>query len=296
MLLVWINIPDESNSSNQLIIMIFAKHPVVLLAAIIISCTNESVKSFVPSRETLTNTEYGPSDSLKSIHVFVALCDNKSQGIVPVPSKIGNGQDPNNNLYWGAAAGVKTFFKRSTEWTLIETIKKPSEIVLERAVFKHKKENVYLIADAYDGAAIKQCTADFFSAGAGKEKKVVNVGQQQIGTNGNAQLIAYVGHDGLMDFSLESYSLRQDTLKRDAIMLACISKSYFKKGVQLAGMNPVIWSTGLMSPEAYTLKAAIDGWIIGETNAQIRERAAAAYNQYQHCGMKGARNLLVSGY
>src|SRR5688572_22804615 len=28
------------------------------------------------------------------IHIFVALCDNKYQGIVPVPAKIGNGQDP----------------------------------------------------------------------------------------------------------------------------------------------------------------------------------------------------------
>ena len=35
----------------------------------------------------------------KIIHVFVALCDNDSQGIVPVPKKIGNGNDPDNNLY-----------------------------------------------------------------------------------------------------------------------------------------------------------------------------------------------------
>ena len=35
----------------------------------------------------------------KIIHVFVALCDNKYQGIVPVPKAIGNGQYPANNLY-----------------------------------------------------------------------------------------------------------------------------------------------------------------------------------------------------
>lgn len=35
----------------------------------------------------------------KTIHVLVALCDNKYQGIVPVPEKIGNGQDPDQNLY-----------------------------------------------------------------------------------------------------------------------------------------------------------------------------------------------------
>ena len=43
---------------------------------------------------------------VKTIHVFVALYDNKYQGIIPVPQKIGNGQDPRLNLYWGAGYGV----------------------------------------------------------------------------------------------------------------------------------------------------------------------------------------------
>ncbi|MDR2238683.1 MAG: hypothetical protein LBE92_21425 [Chryseobacterium sp.] len=55
-------------------------------------------------------------EKTKTIHVLVALCDNKYQGIVPVPEKIGNGQDPDQNLYWGAAYGVRTYFKKSKEW------------------------------------------------------------------------------------------------------------------------------------------------------------------------------------
>ena len=42
------------------------------------------------------------------VHVVVALCDNEHQGIVPVPATLGNGQDPRNNLYWGALYGVRT--------------------------------------------------------------------------------------------------------------------------------------------------------------------------------------------
>ena len=45
----------------------------------------------------------------KSIHIFVALCDNKYQGIVPVPAKIGNGQEPNANLYWGCGYGIDSW-------------------------------------------------------------------------------------------------------------------------------------------------------------------------------------------
>ena len=51
-----------------------------------------------------------------------------------------------------------------------------------------------------------------------------------------------------------------------------------------------------MAPEAYTLKAAIDGWIKKETDIEIRERAAQAYHKYQKCGINGARNLIVTGF
>lgn len=57
-----------------------------------------------------------------------------------------------------------------------------------------------------------------------------------------------------------------------------------------------VWTKGLMAPEAYTIKWALDGWVLNETSAQIRERAAQAYNHYQKCGIKAARRLLVTGY
>ena len=46
------------------------------------------------------------------VHLVVALCDNKNQGIVPVPRSLGNGQDPRSNLYWGARFGVRGYFGR----------------------------------------------------------------------------------------------------------------------------------------------------------------------------------------
>jgi hypothetical protein len=51
-----------------------------------------------------------------------------------------------------------------------------------------------------------------------------------------------------------------------------------------------------MSPEAYVLSAAIDGWMKKESNEQIRLRAADAYNKYQHCGGNAARALFATGW
>lgn len=226
-----------------------------------------------------------PNDTLikadtRVIHVFVALCDNKNQGIVPVPAAIGNGQDAANNLYWGCAGGVKGYFKKTGTWKLLTTIKNPSKNILERCVFKNAEQDAWLVADAYDGIAIKQCIADFFTASAG----------------GSSQMIAYVGHDGLMEFSLDVYPVKKNDTKRETIILSCISKKYFKYGIQQSGARPLLWSTGLMSPEAYTLEAALSGWLKNETPEQIRARAAKAYDKYQKCGVKAATRLLVTGW
>ena len=99
------------------------------------------------------------------------------------------GQDPENNLYWGCAYGIKTYFKRSKEWKFIKS-EKLNSIVLERVVFKHITEkDTYLVADAYDGRYIKECTKDFLSASSGIEKNTIELNGKTIGIDGNAGLI-----------------------------------------------------------------------------------------------------------
>src|SRR5229473_8150857 len=93
--------------------------------------------------------------SPRLVHVFVALADNQHQGIVPVPAALGNGRDAQRNLYWGAAYGVKTYFKASKDWELVWSGRGPKDAILERCVFKSGKNDVYLVADAYEGSQIK---------------------------------------------------------------------------------------------------------------------------------------------
>ncbi|THU32553.1 hypothetical protein FAM09_27410 [Niastella caeni] len=233
--------------------------------------------------------------SVKTVHVFVALCDNKYQGIVPVPAGIGNGQDPNSNLYWGCSAGISTYFKNSKEWVFIKKYK-TDYVRLERLVFKHKWKKYYLVADAYDGRYIKECTIDFFKSCAGQVKDTLQINGHTVGINGNGKLIAYIGHDGLMDFSLNQRFQNTDSLTRDAIILACKSKKYFTPLLAPTKANPLVWTTGLMCPEAYTLHDALTSYIKNEPVESIRSNAARAYARYQKCGEKAARNLLVAGW
>ena len=246
------------------------------------------------------NVYSNSQNSSKTIHVFVALCDNKYQGIIPVRPALGNGDDPRNNLYWGALYGVKTTFKKSSDWDLLSTINKPADNILERCVFKHTKNEIYLVADAYRGREIKQATVDFLTAAAGGDAEAVSVGSDSetmsIYTGGAADMLVYIGHDGLMDFTLSRYPKKANSKIRETIILACKSRMFFTPAIRQAGAKPLLWTTGLMAPEAYTLEAALAGWAIGETDEEIRQRAAQAYHKYQNCGLKAAQNLFATGF
>jgi hypothetical protein len=238
------------------------------------------------------------------VHVFVALADNAHQGIVPVPAVLGNGDDPARNLYWGAAFGVRTYFRRDSEWQEIAVTENPNPFIIERSLFFQARSNTYLIADAYRGREIKRAISDFFQAAAGLDPDIGEIKTKGSGKvirlAGKPALVVYVGHDGLMDFTLaktfQGAPQGTDGEKREAIVLACASKSYFASGLRPTAAQPLLWTTGLLAPEAYTLKAALDGWTAGESAQEIRGRAAAAYAKYQKCGTTAARRLFASGW
>ena len=234
------------------------------------------------------------------VHVFVALADNQHQGIIPVPATLGNGSDPQRNLYWGAAYGLKTFFKASKEWELIWSGRPSKAAILERCIFKYGEEDVFLVADAYEGSQIKSAASDFLSAAAGKgaEKLSVkaNSSESSISIGGDAVLTVYIGHDAFIDFQIPPITGSKGSKQRRVIVLACASKSFFAPYIRQTGAEPLLWTTGLMAPEAYTLKAALDGWIAGEQDEAIRRRAAQAYDKYQKCGSRAALRLFATSW
>ncbi|MBD3257230.1 hypothetical protein GF377_02265 [candidate division GN15 bacterium] len=232
---------------------------------------------------------------LKVVHAYVALCDNHHQGIVPVAEHLGNGQSPRTNLYWGALYGVRTFFSRSDDWTLALIKEDPRSAVLERCVFRSADSAVMLVADAYDGREIKAAIQDFLASVAGLTMDTAAVENGLVVCGGASDMVAYVGHNGLKDHALESYPTRRDSVCRETIILACASKPYFSRALDSAGACPLLWTTGLMAPEAYTLLAAVESWAAGEPSDSVRAAAAAAYCKYQNCGLAAARRLLVGG-
>lgn len=259
-------------------------------------CTYSQTENSIIQIETKTETIAKIKNEARVIHVLVALCDNKNQGIVPVPAAIGNGEDAQKNLYWGAAYGVKTFFGKSANWTKIAEIDNPKENILQRIVFKHKRENVYFVADAYQGSKMRETIDDFFAAASGAKLENIKINDLTVQILGSANVIAFVGHNGLMDFDLKTEPQKKDEEPREAIILACASRNYFSAPLKKTSATPLVWTTNLMAPEAYILHDALEGWVKNESAQQIRIRAAAAYAKYQKISQRSAENLLVTGW
>lgn len=242
----------------------------------------------------------------RTAHVVVALCDNQYQGIVKVPQALGNGQDPKHNLYWGAGYGIKTFFNKQKNWTLIEQRTDLASPVLERVVFQYGHQPVYLVADAYDGRFIKESMRDFFHYSAGLKSDVLKIKDTTIFAGGRADMVVFVGHNGLMDWHLSSVidesgllsaaaPLRELQVSRQAAVFACKSQQYFSSSLKKTGISPAMLTTQFMAPEAYVVEALIDGWRQNKSKQQIHQQVAQVYSQYQKL-KNPARKLFTTEY
>lgn len=229
------------------------------------------------------------------IQIITVLCDNKYQGIVPVPKGIGNGQEAKNNLYWGAGYGVKTYFTKSKDWKKITFTSVKENFILDDFLIQHNLiDSVFLYASAYDGRNMKEGIEDLFLFAAGKKYLNLKVNNLNIQFGSGADLIIFVGHNGLMDFSINQIPEKIDKKQRALAVFACYSKSYFYDLIKSQNNIPLILTNGLMCPEAYTSFALINSFMKNESHPQIKKAVADAYNKYQKCGAKAAMNLFFT--
>lgn len=216
------------------------------------------------------------------IHVFVALADNDHQGIAPVPAAIGNGDDAGKNLYWGCAEALPAALKSGGTWKLTATSKGSKSSILERKVFTHRDGKFEIVADAYRGQSIKECTLDFL-ASLSSETSLAEF-----------PLAIYVGHNGLMDFDLPAEATAKRGPGRGAVIFCCKSRDYFSAPLTAVNAKPVLLTTQLMYPGGFLVRAVADGIVAKETPEQIRQRAAAAYAKNQSIAVKAAAGVFAT--
>ena len=219
---------------------------------------------------------HAASAAPRKVAVFVALCDNATQGIVPVPAKIGDGDKPDANLYWGCTDGFSGCFKASKAWKLQKKETPEDKRIFERLIYLNASANVQVTAEAWRGSEIKACLTAF-------ETALVS---------GKHDLCAYIGHNVLMDAAIEPPVAR--SLKPcDAIVLCCMSESYFKDRLAKLDCRPVMLTTQLMYPGSFILRDALPVWAKGGSSEEVRDAGAAAYARNQKISVKAAKGVFA---
>lgn len=211
------------------------------------------------------------------IHVFVALADNTSQGIAKVPAKIGNGDDAENNLYWGNSEGFKGVFTRSKAWKLEKAEPNPASEILDRRTYRHASKDCVLIAEAWRGKKIHQCLEAFLASL--RDRK--------------ADLSAFIGHNGLMDAPIPLSAVSTDNTAKPAaaVVLCCISGRYFQPHLTALQARPVLTTDQLMYPGSFLLRDALEVWLRNGARPEIRQAAARAYAANQGISVKAATGV-----
>ena len=238
----------------------------------------------LPSVPAFADPNLLAHQTIRKALVIVSLADNRHQGIVPIKASLGNGQDPANNLYWGALYGVKSYFKRHKDFAVLA---QPGEFqtgVLDQiTITPTSHKGVKVEAVAIDGFHQKIAVSQFFN----------NITQ----TN-TYDLVVFMGHNALMDFEFKgpSKNIAQDvTLPRrqKAAVIACQSKRFFNPLLSLTNADPYVMTNGNMAPEAYVLEGILNAWLKDESAKQAQDRAAERYAHFQKIPLKNAKWLFT---
>ncbi len=237
-----------------------------------------------------------PVFSTRVIHVIVALADNEAQQGLKVSGVGGNGADPASNILWGAGFGVRSHFDWAPEWVRLETRAPDGPYILERAVWKHKDSTIYLVADAYAGTQLRKATEDLLLFASGDGRSLIGLGGTVIPIGGGADLIVFMGHNGLMDHKITHVYRPVDDRPREVMILASMSRGFFTNAIRATEAEPVLWTTGLLIPEAFILREALLGWVAREKKESIQDRAAEVFSRYNKTSLQSARKLFVTGW
>lgn len=243
------------------------------------------------------------------VTVHVALCDNRA--IWCGSKRLGNGDDPPTNLYWGGAAGLRAWFDHRKGWARVLADRGDGRVVLARVVYRRRvgtpapawrrlgvtrPYEVLLVGLAYRGQEISRATRAFLEqvAGEGVETLVLP-GGTRVQAGGGSHLVGYAGHNHLMD----APGLVQSPFTRRAAVgwfaLACLTNVYFGPRLGRAPAHALLVTKVLMYPGAFTVEGLVQGIVEGSSQTGVFQAGADRYARHQKHRPAQARGFFTHG-
>jgi len=206
------------------------------------------------------------------VRVYVALCDNASQGIVPVKNPaICDGDVPEHNIYWGTRGGLWGF-ARAAGFRMVESTRPESGPIAVRAFWRKRVRSidVELEGVAYRGREIRAAMLDF-----------VRAVHSDDATASPPHVVAYVGHNYFLDTS-DVRDFREaahggGALAKGVVALSCLGHQHIRPYITRDRAEILLLNTNLAYPGAWSLGGAIEALARHESGRGVRDAAARAF-------------------
>ncbi|HUS28941.1 MAG TPA: hypothetical protein VMZ53_10530 [Kofleriaceae bacterium] len=237
------------------------------------------------------------------VEVHVPLCDNEFTRCGN--AKLGDGDNPETNLYWSTTPGLGVWFARKAGgWQRVFHATDGKDTgdkdVLELHVYRRtittsaawrklgapKSYEVDLVVHGWRGSAIDRALAAYASDVSGEGTRTITLANKtEIAAGGAARIVAFVGHNRLMDLDKFEWPKPGADIK-GTIAIACHTKSYMKEDVPAASRVPLLMTNDFLFSNAAPLEAAVLAFARGGGYAAIRKDAATAYAGVQKRDVK----------
>ena len=225
--------------------------------------------------------------------VHVPLCDNSI--IACGNARLGDGDNPDTNLYWSTTPGFGSWFARKGGgWKRVlhqrgATTGNPDIVAVDvyrrmvRAPASWAKRGVPrtfeldIVVHGWRGKAIDPALAAYANdVSGGPPRKLVLDDRSTLEAGGAAQLVAWVGHNRLMDLDRYTWP-KPGRLVTGTIAIACHTAAYMEDQVSSATRVPLLMTRDLLFANAAPLEATVLAFAAGGGYVKMRNDAATAY-------------------
>ncbi|MEZ4403351.1 MAG: hypothetical protein R3B06_25215 [Kofleriaceae bacterium] len=231
------------------------------------------------------------------VQVHVPLCERTI--IACGNDRLGDGDNPRTNLYWATTEGFLGWFgRRGSGWTPVLVAdgaavgeadvldvrvwrRRVATPARWRAAGAPRQLTVYVVAQAWRGTAIDTALARYAEDLYGSHARAVTLADGTVlAAGGDAHVVAYVGHNRLMDrdrFDWQTVAARGDGRSRGVIAIACHTAPYMQAVVPGPHQVPLIMTRDFLLASAAALEGGVLAFARGGGYAQVRRGAAQGY-------------------
>ncbi len=282
---------------------LFVPAPILIFTAMILFSPGDAAGETISTTSSATNLESFYDRLAVDLlagkplvtTAYIALCDNASQGIVPVKNpKICDGDVPERNLYWNTSGGLWAW-ARKHGWRRVHQTKSSEGPVLVKAVWRKRMRpggelrargvrerfDAYIVGLAYRGRKIDQAMTDYLRAvNSDIEQTVLVKDDVAVSFGGSSHVVGYIGHDYFLDVrgADEARLMREhegkSRLAKGSFALACVGNEFIRPAITRENVYIFILNKQLAFPGVWTAGGIINGVAAGENGKRIHRRAA----------------------